>query len=126
MLDVSVYFLCFPINLFVLKATCEQRNLQYVKDSGKMRAFRFVISTHLCDSFVSQITSFIVRRQSFQKNSDEYLTEVRSFKSAASIIIIFFAFRLGELQMLGVTGLLLVQLNNKNSSVSPELPRNCT
>jgi len=59
-------FLYFPINFFVPKAdaraTFEQCILQHVEDSEKMRAFRFVMSTHLCDSFVPQITSFIVRR----------------------------------------------------------------
>jgi hypothetical protein len=66
MLDVSAYLLYFPINFFVLKAdvraSCEKFILQHVEDSGKMRAFRFVTSIHLCDTFVPQITSFIVRR----------------------------------------------------------------
>jgi len=52
MLDVSAYFLYFPINFFVLKTdvrvTCEQCTLQHVEDSGKMRVFLFVISAHIC------------------------------------------------------------------------------
>ena len=91
-----------------------------------MRAFRFFTSIHLCDSFVPQITSFIVSRQSLQKNGYEYLTKVRSFKSAASIIIVFFVYRLGEIRMLYVTSLLPVELNNTRTSASPELSGKCT
>ena len=127
MLDVSAYFfLYFPINFFVLKtdvrAACEKCTLQHVEGSGKIRALRLVISIYLRDSFVPQITSFIVRTQSLRQNGDECLTEVRSFKSAASIIINFFAFRLGEFETLCVTCQLSVQLKNTSSSASPELP----